>query len=175
MILNNGCLKSEQKKWNCLHCTSPTLQNNDLFIHFLTFLPGSGSGSGSANLCGSGSGQAKNMRIRIRIWIRIRNPDFHISQFEKMIDCLSMFWPNNNMFWVSRREYLQRQWTKSSWPLGLMTRQLCGSSVHGMGRFCALRPLPTPYWLQPTRTDCRSCYLKAVSLHAFINWYPASM
>lgn len=86
-----------------------------------------------------------------------------------------LFWPNNNMFWVSRREYLQRQWTKSSWPLGLMTRQLCGSSVHGMGRFCALRPLPTPYWLQPTRTDCRSCYLKAVSLHAFINWYPASM
>ena len=60
MILNNGCLKSEQKKWNCLHYTSPTLQNNDLFIHFLTFLPG----SGSANLCGSGSGQAKNMRIR---------------------------------------------------------------------------------------------------------------
>ena len=52
MILNNGCLKSEQKKWNCLHCTSPTLQNNDLFIHFLIFLPG------------SGSGQGKNMRIR---------------------------------------------------------------------------------------------------------------
>ena len=52
MILNNGCLKSEQKKWNCLHCTSPTLQNNDLFIHFLTFWPG------------SGSGQGKNMRIR---------------------------------------------------------------------------------------------------------------
>ena len=52
MILNNGCLKSEQKKWNCLHCTSPTLQNNDLFIHFLTFLPGSGSGLG------------KNRRIR---------------------------------------------------------------------------------------------------------------
>ena len=46
--------ESEQKKWNCLHCTSPTLQNNDLFIHFLTFLPG------------SGSGQGKNMRIRIR-------------------------------------------------------------------------------------------------------------
>ena len=67
MILNNGCLKSEQKKWNCLHCTSPTLQNNDLFIHFLTFLPG----SGSANLCGSGSGQGKNMRI---LRIRIRNP-----------------------------------------------------------------------------------------------------
>ena len=62
MIFNNGCLKSEQKKWNCLHCTSPTLQNNDLFIHFLNFLPG----SGSANLCesGSGSGQGKNMRIR---------------------------------------------------------------------------------------------------------------
>ena len=58
-------LKSEQKKWNCLHCTSPTLQNNDLFIHFLTFLPG----SGSTNLRGSGSGQGKNMRIRIR------NPD----------------------------------------------------------------------------------------------------
>ena len=57
---NNGCLKSEQKKWNCLHYTSPTLQNNDLFIHFLTFLPG----SGSANLCGSGSGQGENMRIR---------------------------------------------------------------------------------------------------------------
>ena len=52
MILNNGCLKSEQKKWNCLHCTSPTLQDNDLFIHFLTFLPG------------SGYGQGKNMRIR---------------------------------------------------------------------------------------------------------------
>ena len=60
MILNNGCLTSEQKKWNCLHCTSPTPQNNDLFIHFLTFLPG----SGSANLCGSESGQGKNMRIR---------------------------------------------------------------------------------------------------------------
>ena len=29
MILNNGCLKSEQKKWNCLHCTSLTLQDND--------------------------------------------------------------------------------------------------------------------------------------------------
>ena len=65
MILNNGGLKSEQKKWNCLHCTSPTLQNNDLFIHFLTFLPG----SRSANLCGSGQG--KNMRI---LRIRIRNP-----------------------------------------------------------------------------------------------------
>ena len=65
MILNNGCLKSELKKWNCLHCTSPTLQNNDLFIHFLTFLPG----SGPANLCGSGQG--KNMRI---LRIRIRNP-----------------------------------------------------------------------------------------------------
>ena len=46
MILNNGGLKSEQKKWNCLHCTSPTLQNNDLFIHFLTC----GSGSGSETL-----------------------------------------------------------------------------------------------------------------------------
>ena len=70
MILNNRCLKSEQKKWNCLHCTSPTLQNNDLFIHFLTFLPGSGSRSGS--------GQGKNMRIlRIRIRIRIRNPELN--------------------------------------------------------------------------------------------------
>ena len=28
-------LHAEQKKWNCLHCTSPTLQNDDLFIPFL--------------------------------------------------------------------------------------------------------------------------------------------
>ena len=70
MILNNGGLKSEQKKWNCLHCTSPTLQNNDLFIHFLTLFPG----SGSANLCGSGQG--KNIRI---LRIRIRNPEIYHS------------------------------------------------------------------------------------------------
>ena len=49
MILNNGCLKSEQKKWNCLHCTSPTLQNNEYsFISYLF------------------------VRIRIRKFMRIR-------------------------------------------------------------------------------------------------------
>ena len=42
-------LKSEQK-WNCLHCTSPTLQNYDLFIPFFTFL----------------ARNRKFMRIRIR-------------------------------------------------------------------------------------------------------------
>ena len=72
MILNNGCLKSEQKKWNCLHCTSPTLQNNDLFIYFLTFLPG--------------SGQGKNMRI---LRIRIRNP----------ATCISQIVPSNETHW----------------------------------------------------------------------------
>ena len=53
-------LKTEQKKWNCLHCTSPTLQNYDLFIFLsFTFWPG----YGSANLCRSGSEPGKNIRI----------------------------------------------------------------------------------------------------------------
>ena len=98
MILNNWCLKSEQKKWNCLHCTSPTLQNNDLFIHFLTFLPG------------SGSGQAKNMRIlRIRIRIRIRNPGNIGSTFPLLRSCVDAHrrrlsgWPGPRSTGTSRQ------------------------------------------------------------------------
>ena len=49
-----GFLKSEQKKWNCLHCTS-TQQNYDLFIPFLTFLA----------------------RFWIRIFLRIRTGQKH--------------------------------------------------------------------------------------------------
>ena len=48
-------LKSEQKEWNCLHCTSQTLQNFDLFISFLSF--------------------SARIRGRIRIFLRIRLPD----------------------------------------------------------------------------------------------------
>ena len=49
----------EQKKWNCLHYTSPTLQNYDLFIPFLSFLARQKKADPDP-----GSGPGKNMRIR---------------------------------------------------------------------------------------------------------------
>ena len=90
-------LKSEQKKWNCLHCTSPTLQN--LFIPFLSFLARIQiriffCGSGSANSCGPGPG--KNMRIRIRnnalnIWTRSKT--YNMQYTRKVLTLiLSIFW-----------------------------------------------------------------------------------
>ena len=64
MILNNGCLKSEQKKWNCLHCTSPTLQNNDLFIPFLSFFARIRTGQKHADPCGYGSETLVGTKLR---------------------------------------------------------------------------------------------------------------
>jgi len=68
-------LKSEQKKWNCLHCTSPTLQN--LFIPFLSFLA----------------------RIRIRIFLRIWIRKFmRIRTGQKHADPDPKPWPNPSHF-----------------------------------------------------------------------------